>query len=295
MRRSPPPNARSSRRPLSAFDAETGSVVVDALYGAGLSKPLSGDAARAVDIVTTLNLPVVAVDLPSGVSGDSGDILGQAFRADITVTFARKKPGHLLLPGRERAARSCVADIGIGDDDHRAARRSQTFENMPALWLRDVSRAGGRCAQIQARPCRRLFRRAVGDGRGAAVGAGRGQKRGRGGDRAVAGECHAGERRAPDLDHAAQGRYGRGRARFLGDRRPSSLRPRSRASESVTRPRDFALAVARRRTTGTASNGRGSTGWCSMPTASPHFAMQPDTLFEAARRPAAPGAGDDAA
>ncbi|WP_348398809.1 NAD(P)H-hydrate epimerase, partial [Streptococcus pneumoniae] len=74
---------------------------VDALYGAGLSKPLSGDAARAVETVADLGLPVVAVDLPSGVSGESGNILGTAFRATVTVTFARKKPEHLLLPGRE--------------------------------------------------------------------------------------------------------------------------------------------------------------------------------------------------
>ena len=123
-------------RPLSDFAAEAGSIVVDALYGAGLSKPLSGDAARAVDIATSLNLPVVAVDLPSGVSGDSGKVLGKAFRADITVTFARKKPGHLLLPGRERCGEIVLADIGIGDDII-ARLAVATFENMPALWLRD--------------------------------------------------------------------------------------------------------------------------------------------------------------
>lgn len=121
------------RRPLSAFAAEPGSLVVDALYGAGLSKPLSGDAAKAVELVTGLGLPVVAVDLPSGVSGESGDILGTAFRATVTVTFARKKPGHLLLPGRARCGEIVLADIGIGDGiiDQVAPR---TFENSPSLW-----------------------------------------------------------------------------------------------------------------------------------------------------------------
>jgi len=123
-------------RPLSGFDAGAGSIVVDALYGAGLSKPLSGDAARAVDIAASLNLPVVAVDLPSGVSGDSGKILGTAFCAAITVTFARKKPGHLLLPGRERCGRVVLADIGIGDSII-ARLQPRTFENGPALWLDD--------------------------------------------------------------------------------------------------------------------------------------------------------------
>jgi hydroxyethylthiazole kinase-like uncharacterized protein yjeF len=122
-------------RPLSGFRAELGSIVVDALYGAGLSKPLSGDAAKAVEIVADLHLPVVAVDLPSGVSGDSGKVLGKAFTADVTVTFARKKPGHLLLPGRERCGEIVLADIGIGDDII-ARLQPQAFENTPALWLR---------------------------------------------------------------------------------------------------------------------------------------------------------------
>ncbi|UVK36910.1 NAD(P)H-hydrate dehydratase [Mesorhizobium sp. AR10] len=126
-------------RPLSAFAAETGSIVVDALYGAGLSKPLSGDAARAVDIATELSLPVVAVDLPSGISGDGGSVLGHAFRARTTVTFARKKPGHLLLPGRDRCGEIVLTDIGIPDAivDQLAIA---TFENTPDLWLRHFPR-----------------------------------------------------------------------------------------------------------------------------------------------------------
>ncbi|WP_421913143.1 NAD(P)H-hydrate dehydratase [Mesorhizobium sp.] len=119
--------------PLSEFHAEAGSIVVDALYGAGLSKPLSGDAARAVDVAAALHLPVVAVDLPSGVSGDNGDSLGKAFRAEITVTFVRKKPGHLLLPGREACGEVVLADIGVADDV--VARLDvRTFENGPSLW-----------------------------------------------------------------------------------------------------------------------------------------------------------------
>lgn len=122
--------------PLSEFHAEAGSIVVDALYGAGLSKPLSGDAARAVDIAAALDLPVVAVDLPSGLSGENGDSLGKAFRAEITVTFVRKKPGHLLLPGRELCGDIVLADIGT-TNDIVARLGVRTFENRPALWRRE--------------------------------------------------------------------------------------------------------------------------------------------------------------
>ncbi|BCM19532.1 bifunctional NAD(P)H-hydrate repair enzyme Nnr [Mesorhizobium sp. J8] len=122
------------RRPLSAFTAQAGSLVVDAIYGAGLSKPLTGEAEGAVGIATEMNLPVVAIDLPSGVSGESGGVLGCAFRAALTVTFARKKPGHLLLPGRERCGEVVLADIGIRDEiiDKVAPR---AFENLPGLWI----------------------------------------------------------------------------------------------------------------------------------------------------------------
>lgn len=119
--------------PLGDFEAATGDLVVDALYGAGLSKPLSDDAARAVALVAEKRLPVIAVDLPSGVSGESGKVLGGAFQAAVTVTFARKKPGHLLLPGRSLCGELIVADIGIRSRviETLAVR---TFENKPGLW-----------------------------------------------------------------------------------------------------------------------------------------------------------------
>ncbi len=120
-------------RVLTAFDAERGDIVVDALYGAGLSKPLEGAAAEAVAKVTKFGLPVVAIDLPSGISGESGKVFGSAFCADVTVTFVRKKPGHLLLPGREYCGEVILADIGIADAVVEA-QDIRTFENDPMLW-----------------------------------------------------------------------------------------------------------------------------------------------------------------
>ncbi len=121
-------------KPLAGFEIGQGALVIDALYGAGLSKPLSSEATSAAQVAAEMNVPVVSVDLPSGVSGESGAALGEAFQATVTVTFARKKPGHLLLPGRNRCGEVVVADIGIGDKVIGEVG-ARCFENMPALWL----------------------------------------------------------------------------------------------------------------------------------------------------------------
>jgi NAD(P)H-hydrate epimerase len=109
-------------------------VVVDALFGAGLARPLEGPVRAAAAALRDAGFPVIAVDVPSGVSGDSGAVLGEAaVRAALTVTFFRKKPGHLLLPGRTLCGEILVADIGI-PDTVLAGIAPQTFENAPALW-----------------------------------------------------------------------------------------------------------------------------------------------------------------
>ena len=87
--------------------------VVDALYGTGLSRALEGAALSAVQRVNESGLPVVAVDIPSGVDGATGQALGEAVRASVTVTFHRPKHGHLLFPGRALSGRLVVEDIGI--------------------------------------------------------------------------------------------------------------------------------------------------------------------------------------
>jgi ADP-dependent NAD(P)H-hydrate dehydratase / NAD(P)H-hydrate epimerase len=107
-------------------------LVIDALFGSGLNRRLDAKVRDILAYVTRRTLPIVAVDIPSGVLGDSGENVGAA-AAVCTVTFMRKKPGHLLLPGREACGDVVVADIGMPHDvlDSLAV---DTWENTPALW-----------------------------------------------------------------------------------------------------------------------------------------------------------------
>jgi ADP-dependent NAD(P)H-hydrate dehydratase / NAD(P)H-hydrate epimerase len=126
--------------PAAIGDAE---LVVDALFGSGLSRPLSENVALTLAAVGRRGVPLIAVDVPSGVSGDTGESYG-AVAAQCTVTFARKKPGHVLLPGRDLAGDVVVADIGTPSSvlDGIAV---DTWENDPALWRHELPRpaAGG--------------------------------------------------------------------------------------------------------------------------------------------------------
>ncbi|HZY21174.1 MAG TPA: NAD(P)H-hydrate dehydratase [Beijerinckiaceae bacterium] len=108
-------------------------LVIDALFGAGLARDLDGEAARAVERMNASGRPILAVDIPSGIDGDTGALRGTAVRAMRTVTFARRKPGHLLLPGRAHCGSVAVADIGIADATI-AATGGSIFANAPALW-----------------------------------------------------------------------------------------------------------------------------------------------------------------
>jgi len=110
-------------------------LIIDALFGAGLDRPVEGATRALIEAINTSGRPVLAVGLPSGVNGTSGAIMGAAVKAARTVTFFRRKTGHLLLPGRLHCGALEVADIGIPDRVLEAIE-PKTFANRPALWGR---------------------------------------------------------------------------------------------------------------------------------------------------------------
>ena len=114
--------------------ARRADIVIDAIFGAGLSRPLDMNMGVLARTLNETGLPVIAIDVPSGLHGDLGRPLGEdCVRAERTVTFFRKKPGHVLLPGRSFCGEVTVAQIGIPEAVVETIS-VRTFENVPALW-----------------------------------------------------------------------------------------------------------------------------------------------------------------
>ncbi|WOI13204.1 NAD(P)H-hydrate dehydratase [Thalassospira lucentensis] len=108
-------------------------LIVDCLFGAGLARSIEGELAELVWAVNACGVPVIAVDVPSGVDGNGGEVRGVSIKADVTVTFCRPKPGHYLLPGRVLCGQVIVRDIGITDQTIRDIRPS-LMRNEPGIW-----------------------------------------------------------------------------------------------------------------------------------------------------------------
>jgi len=124
--------------PLEAarpVDLAGAGVVVDALFGAGLDRPVEGGARAMIEAINSSPATIYAVDLPSGINGTSGEVQGTAVMASETITFFRRKPGHVLLPGRLHCGKLHVADIGIGENVLGQVK-PHTFVNVPELWAK---------------------------------------------------------------------------------------------------------------------------------------------------------------
>ena len=202
--------ARGWKYPVLPFNPQAigkPALIIDALFGAGLNRPVKGDPLEMIEAVNANGAPVLAVDLPSGINGTSGAVMGAAINAVETVTFFRRKPAHLLMPGRKHCGRVRVADIGI---DPRVLEeiRPHTFENVPQSWQKsfpvpDID--GHKYARGHAdRAVRRTGVDRGGAARGARCAAGRGWPRHGG----LAARCARGERRGADGGHGARRRYG---------------------------------------------------------------------------------------
>jgi hydroxyethylthiazole kinase-like uncharacterized protein yjeF len=131
------PASQDAQAAAARWDGETkplngalgDELAIDALFGAGLARPLDGPAAHAAAALAKRPETVVAVDTPSGLPGDTGQPRGPVVRAGLTVTFHARKPGHVLEPGRSLCGEVVVADIGLGET------AGKLMENGPDLWL----------------------------------------------------------------------------------------------------------------------------------------------------------------
>ena len=128
--------ARGWKYPVLPFNPQAigrPALIIDALFGGGLNRPVKGEPHDMIEAINANGAPVLSVDLPSGINGDTGAVMGVAVRSTETVTFFRRKPGHLLLPGRIYCGRVRLAGIGIGprvlEEIH-----PRTFENIPQFW-----------------------------------------------------------------------------------------------------------------------------------------------------------------
>ena len=128
--------ARGWKYPVLPFNTQAigrPALIIDALFGAGLNRNVKGEPQQMIEAINANGAPIISVDLPSGINGNTGALMGVAVKATETVTFFRRKPAHLLLPGRVHCGRVRIADIGI-DANVLEEIQPQTFENIPAFW-----------------------------------------------------------------------------------------------------------------------------------------------------------------
>ena len=184
-------------------------LVIDALFGAGLDRAVEGLPRAMIAAMNASAAPIIAVDLPSGVNGTTGAVMGAAVNATQTVTFFCRKTGHLLLPGRLHCGAILVADIGIPAGVLETIK-PRTFANDPELWGAAFPQPRCRRPQVFARPCGDRVGRTFDHRRGTVGGARRVTGGGGAGDhRQPAGCARRQCCREPGGHGAAGGRRGR--------------------------------------------------------------------------------------
>jgi len=125
-------NFKGVIKALSFFNLEKKALIVDALFGIGLKRKIKGRLKKIFQQIKKSNNPVVSVDIPSGISSSDGKILGSAIKATFTVTFHRKKAGHVLGDGKEFSGKLSVVDIGFSNKK----MKNRYIENSPHLWVK---------------------------------------------------------------------------------------------------------------------------------------------------------------
>ena len=109
-------------------------LLIDALFGTGLDRPIEGPAAAIIDRINASSARTLSVDLPSGLNSDTGAVMGSVVDADATSTFFRRKPGHLIEPGRSLCGAVHLAQIGIPESVLDEIPFN-AWKNAPTLWM----------------------------------------------------------------------------------------------------------------------------------------------------------------
>ena len=120
----------------SSLSVHQTGLVIDAIFGTGFARTLAIELVILFEKIRSRKIPVVAVDVPTGLNATTGTAEPDTLKASLTVTFCRKKTGHLLLPGKLHCGKIIIADIGI-TDTIVTALNTTCLENHPTLWLKN--------------------------------------------------------------------------------------------------------------------------------------------------------------